>query len=261
MLFHLSLKSRNEKTGPIPVSTSPADTCPDLCPFKKTVVIVDDTATEEGGGCYAAGGHLAMHWAQVSAGKRGVSYDAFLASVSALPFLQLWRHDQAGDLPGRGDAIDTEALLRLVAANAGKRGFTYTHKPLSVPGNAEAIAAANAGGFTINLSGNNLPHADKLFDAAVGPVVSVVPIEYQRRETGAGKNHQWLETLPEYRARIAALPTTTPAGRPIAVCPATYLDNKSCANCALCAVRDRKVIVVFPAHGMGKAKADSVARA
>jgi hypothetical protein len=250
-LFHLALKSRNEKTGPIPVSTSPADTCPDSCPFNK--------ANE--GGCYAAGGPLAMHWALVSGGKRGVPFDAFLASVSALPVLQLWRHDQAGDLPGRGDTIDTDALMRLVDANRGKRGFTYTHKPLSVPGNAAAIAAANAGGFTVNLSGNNLAHADELAAADVGPVVAVVPMAYQRRETGSGKNHQWLESLPEYRARLAALPQATPAGRAVAVCPATYLDDKSCANCALCAVRDRKVIVAFPAHGSGKAKADSVARA
>jgi len=248
MLFHLSLKSRNEKTGPIPVSTSSGETCPDACPFKKD-------------GCYADGGPLAMHWAKVTRGERGVPFAEFLASVSALPILQLWRHDQAGDLPGIGDVIDADALMQLVEANSGKRGFTYTHKPLSVPGNAAAIAAANAGGFTVNLSGNNLAHADELADAAVGPVVSVVTMEYQRRESGAGKNHQWLESLPEYRARIAALPQTTPAGRRLVVCPATYLDDKSCANCELCAVRDRKVIVGFPAHGTSKAKADKVARA
>jgi hypothetical protein len=255
LLYHLALKSRNEKTGPIPVSTSSAATCPDCCPFKK-IVTVDGAETH---GCYADGGPLAMHWAKVTAGTRGVSFDTFCESVSRLPFDILWRHDQAGDLPGRGDLIDSDKLAKLVDANRGKRGFTYTHKPLNVPGNAEAIAHANRNGFCINLSGNNFAHADELAAADIGPVVVVLPTEYQRREAGSGKKHVWLETLPEYRARLADLPTTTAAGNSVVVCPATYLDDKNCANCGLCAVINRKPFVGFPAHGQSKAKASAVA--
>lgn len=246
MLFHLSLRSRNEKTGPIPVSTSSGETCPPDCALADA--------------CYGKNGHLAMHWAKVTAGLRGVSFDTFCDSVSALPLAQLWRHDQAGDLPGKGNAIDSDMLAQLVVANTGKRGFTYTHKPLSVPGNAAAIAHANANGFTINLSGNNLAHADTLTAAKIGPVVVVVPIEYQRQETGAGKRHEWLETLAAYKARLAELPMATPAGHKLVVCPATYLDDKNCANCSLCA-RLRDTIVAFPAHGVHKAKASAVATA
>jgi hypothetical protein len=56
-MFHLTLKSRNVKTGPIPVSTSTRKTCPDSCPFKNN-------------GCYAESGPLAIHWKAVTQGKR-----------------------------------------------------------------------------------------------------------------------------------------------------------------------------------------------
>ena len=58
---HITMKSNNRKVGKIPVTTTSADTCPDVCPF--------NTANE--GGCYANGGSLAMHWAQVTRGGRG----------------------------------------------------------------------------------------------------------------------------------------------------------------------------------------------
>lgn len=225
MYYTLTLKSRNAKTGPIPVSTTSAETCPEACPFNN------------GNGCYAASGPLALFWRKVTEGNIGGNFSAFLASVSALPAGTLWRHNQAGDLPGSGDTIDTDALKMLVAANAGKRGFTYTHKPINTEANRSAVAAANANGFTINLSGNNLAHADELAELDAGPVVAV------------------LRSDIEGNTKLQ-----TPAGRRVVVCPATYRENVSCATCGLCAVRDRNVIVGFPAHGAGKKHADKVAR-
>ena len=55
------------------------------------------------------------------------------------------------------------------------------------------------------------------------------------------------ETIGEYRDRISTLPTRTPAGRRIAVCPASYTDA-TCAACGSCAAH-RKAIIGFPAHG------------
>jgi hypothetical protein len=112
-MFHLTPVSANAKMGPIPVSTSGAATCPLSCPLR-------------GNGCYAELGKIAIHWRKISAGARGYSWDAFLDKVRALPRGQLWRHNQAGDLPGTGDTLDVPALLELVAANKGRRGFTYT---------------------------------------------------------------------------------------------------------------------------------------
>jgi hypothetical protein len=224
MRVHLSKRSRNSKTGPIPVSTTSADTCPDACPFKN------------GGGCYAeANYHLRLHWYKVSDGSRGSNWGEFCNAIAALPDGQLWRHNQAGDLPGFYGAIDVSMLEGLVAANRGKRGFTYTHKP-PIGENAMAIASANARGFTVNLSGNDLEHADELAALGIGPVVTVLPSSVQGN-----------------------VKIETPQGRRVVVCPATYREDITCASCGLCQVRDRKVIVGFPAHGAAGAAANHVA--
>src|SRR5215472_8094922 len=122
-------KSRNSKVGPVPVSTSSKQTCPDACPLKRN-------------GCYAEAGPLGMLWAGLSRTKPGKSFvragqtvqtltwNDFVAAIAALPAGQFWRHNQAGDLPGAGDLIDVDALGQLVEANRDRRGFTYTHKPL-----------------------------------------------------------------------------------------------------------------------------------
>jgi hypothetical protein len=155
--------------------------------------------------------------------------------VAALPEGTLWRAAQAGDLPGEGDVIDRGELEQLVEANKGRKSFTYTHKP-PVGQNAEAIAAANENGFTINLSGNSLTHADELADLAIAPVVTVLAASV---EGNVG--------------------IETPKGRRVVVCPATYRDDTSCKTCGLCQVRDRKVIVGFPAHGAAKKAATAIA--
>jgi polyferredoxin len=54
--------------------------------------------------------------------------------------------------------------------------------------------------------------------------------------------------------------TTTPQGRPIVVCPAQTIDDKTCADCGLCARADRKIIIGFRAHGTRAKIADQKAR-
>jgi len=217
MKTHITMKSANAKTGPIPVSTSSAETCPPSCPFKKQ-------------GCYADSGPLALHWAKVTAGDRGMSWAEFCDTIAALPDGQLWRMNQAGDLPGAGEHVDPVALGQLVAANAGRRGFTYTHKHSSEA--LHWVRHANAWGFTVNLSANDLHHADQLHSTGAGPVVVVLPID-------------------------APAQLTTPAGHKVVTCPATYRDDVSCATCQLCS-RQRDTIVGFPAHGTGKAKVEKI---
>jgi hypothetical protein len=102
----------------------------------------------------------------VTAGSRGADWTTFVDMVAAFPAGTLWRHNQAGDLPGNGSTIDPVALGSLVAANAGRRGFTYTHYR-----DADSIAwvrHANQWGFTVNLSGNDLADADRLADLEAG---------------------------------------------------------------------------------------------
>ena len=223
--FHITLVSGNEKTGPIPVTTSSADTCPTSCPLKKN-------------GCYAEHGPLAWHWGAVTAGKRGGTLESVCAEITRLPKHQLWRWAQAGDLPGDGTLIDREGLDMIVKANRGKRGFAFTHYDPGIRHNAEAIRAANLGGFTVNLSANNTAHADKLAALGIAPVVVVLPAD----------------TTEAFR---------TEAGTHISVCPATVRDDVTCAHCGICAVnRDtpRKSVIGFPSHGTGQRKAEAVAR-
>jgi hypothetical protein len=58
---------------------------------------------------------------------------------------------------------------------------------------------------------------------------------------------EWAETIAEWRDRIANRPRRTPAGRRIAICPATYT-NATCKSCGACACK-REAIIGFPAHG------------
>jgi len=221
--------SSNSKTGPIPVTTSSMTTCPTACPFNSA----------NAGGCYAAGGPLAIIWRKVSEGKAGLPSDDFLGAVRKLPKGQLWRHNQAGDLAGIGNAIDASALAELVRANHGRKGFTYTHKPVTgdseqARANRAAVLSANQGGFAVNLSANDLAHADALADLNCGPVVVVLPADQMTA-------------------------TKTPAGRTVAICPAVLSDSVTCASCGLCQSVTRKAIVGFPAHGSAKRKASAVA--
>jgi hypothetical protein len=144
---------------------------------------------------------------------------------------QLWRHNQVGDLPGENNAIDAVAMNKLIAANIGKRGFTYTHKPTTTENN-RVIKRANRYGFTINLSGNNIQHADYLKTLKIAPVVCILP------------------------ADTAVKVQTSPAGHKIVTCPATYQEDVTCKNCGVCQHADRDYIIGFPAHGKGKKKAE-----
>ena len=210
MQVHLTLRSSNAKTGPIPVSTTTKDSCPPDCAMRAE--------------CYAASGPLALHWAKVTSGERGTDWPTFTAKIAALPDGQLWRHNQAGDLPVDNGTVDAVKLGQLVHANTGRRGFTYSHHRDAASINW--IRHANAWGFTVNLSANNLADADTLADHHAGPVAVVLPSTTTQN-------------------------TKTPAGRPVVVCPATQREDVSCDTCQLCA-RQRDVIVGFPSHGTRK---------
>jgi len=210
-------KSANAKTGPIPVTYTERASCPPSCPHI-------------GADCYAEAFHTRLAWNRAA---QGIQWAQLCDSVAALPAGQLWRHNVAGDLPGTGEDVDAVALGQLVAANTGRRGFTYSHKK-----SAQAIhwiRAANQWGFTVNLSADDAGEADKLAELGAGPVVAIVPIDTPDK-------------------------SRTPAGRPIVICPAQSRDAVTCESCRLCAVPDRKVIVGFRAHGFREKITDARAR-
>jgi len=228
MQVHFILKSSNSKTGGIPVTYTQRGSCPDECPLQGDM------------GCYAEDYFTRMTWDKVDSGKLGASWDILTGKVQALPDGQLWRHNVGGDLPKHTPAttaitntapapsmIDTEKLAALVAANKGKRGFTYTHYP-DTAHNLAAIRHVNDNGFTVNLSANDLDHAVRLAKHGL-PMTTLVPVDWGTK-------------------------TVMHGGLKIVPCPATYRDEVTCKTCKLCAVSTRDCVVAFPAHGSRKNK-------
>lgn len=180
--------------------------------------------------CYGEDYYTRLSWDKVP--DRGSDLTKTCESIAALPPGQLWRMNVAGDLPGEGEDVDPYALGEIVRANIGRKGFTYTHK--KSPAAIEWIRHAVEWGFTVNLSADDAGEADAL--AAHGlPLTCIVPIDTPER-------------------------TTTPAGRPIVVCPAQTRDDKTCETCGLCQHADRAVIVGFRAHGTRAKQTDARAR-
>lgn len=218
-------RSNNTKTGSIPVSMTSSPTCPGSCSFR-------------GGICYSERHFVGVHWKRLSKpdGTGGITWNEFCEMVSKLQKGQVWRHNEAGDLPGIGDEIHPAMLKKLVFANMGKSGFTYTHKPvledcgISIF-NRMCIYESNEKGFCINLSGDNLEHSDRLAKLGIGPVVVTVS-----------------EDAPKE--------LSTPNGKYVIVCPSQWSEI-TCKECKLCANPKRQVIIGFRAHGLGKKKMGS----
>ena len=224
MRVHLTMNSTNKKTGSMPVSTTEKSSCPDTCSWLKK-------------GCYAKSGPINIHWERLSQGKdnNALTWDAFCKAIKQLPRGQLWRHNQAGDLPGKNRRIAWPSLHKLIKANAGKRGFSYTHKPVLGKTqyemlNRAAIRYANVKGFTINLSADNLDQADEMQALNIAPVTVVLPAS--------------AESLASF---------LSPKGNKIVVCPAARIGiDINCQKCQLCAIPERKSIIGFPAHSIAK---------
>jgi hypothetical protein len=211
MRVHITARSSNVKTGPIPVTTTERSSCPTTCPFYHK-------------GCYAKSGPLALHWRKVSNGERGTDWQGLCKFVSQLPAKQLWRHNQAGDLPHDSGDINFSDMVELVLANHGKRGFTYTHHVLN-DHNAAIIKAANDHGFTVNVSTESKADAVATFKQGL-PAVVVVPSDHAD--------------------------TAEHEGVKFVTCPAQTNDTMTCSECGLCSQSKRQCVVMFKAHGNAK---------
>ena len=222
MTVALTPISSNRKTGPMPVSYSTKEWCPDTCPLKAA-------------GCYAKHGHTGIHWRKVTAGERGTDWDTFVSKVRHLPKGGIWRHNVAGDLPTFAPtfptSIDYDKMIQLFRVNKGKGGFTYTHHdPVK---NKWIIKLCNDEGFTVNLSSNNVTEADTMAEMDIAPVVTILPTD-------------------------SAKVTFTPKGRKVVRCPAETSDRVTCQSCRLCQKTDRPIIGFTP-HGSGKKVTQEVA--
>jgi hypothetical protein len=200
--------SGNSKTGPIPVSRTVRASCPSGCPFNNV--------------CYPNYGPGSWHWKRLEE-KGGMGWDEFLANIRRLWKGQLWRHNEAGDLPHNNGTINRTMMRQLVAANKGKQGFTYTHHVIS-RANLETLRIANRGGFTVNASCEAVEQVDAVRKLGL-PAVLVVGSE-----------------LPKG--------SSTPDGHPLRRCPAET-SNITCSRCGICARSDRQSVIYFTVHGPG----------
>lgn len=216
------LRSGNRKTGPIPVTMTDASSCPESCAFSG------------GRGCYAAFGKLGFHWRNAT--RDGLTWRDLCAAIAALPAGTLWRHNEAGDLPGTpAGRLDVRRLNELVRANRGRRGFTFTHRHPRTHREREALRAASRAGFAVNLSADSIAEADRLAALEAGPVAVVLPADAPARAS------------------------RTPGGRTVIVCPA-QTHGLTCERCRLCAHASRKAVVGFRAHGQSQALVTSIVR-
>lgn len=222
-MYGFTLDSLNRKTGRIPVTTSPESTCPESCSLKKN-------------GCYAESGPMLWRWQQNS-----LSFEEMISLIFCLPKGKLWRHNQAGDLPGLNEKIDCSQTKRLVEANEGKLGWTYTHKPVDpsqsgsswLDHNLQIIQYMNDHGFTVNLSADGFSQLDQLMQYGL-PCVTILP--------------SWIQEEQIF----------SPGGHKICLCKACINPLFRCVECQWCQKRDRSFAIGFPAHGRGKRKVNDV---
>lgn len=163
-----------------------------------------------------------------------MQWDAFCSEIRKLMRGQLWRHNVSGDLPhdGFGD-INSEKFQKLIDANRGRRGYTYTHHPINNH-NVKILQESNANGFTVNASCQSVEVADSIMTDHNIPAVAVVNSEESRRFFN------------------------TSSGRKVIVCPATIHENVTCATCGLCQQSDREFVIAFPAHGNAKKTVNAI---
>lgn len=259
---HLTPVSSNSKTGPIPVSTTERKSCPRSCGFLR-----DDNGSN---GCYADGGPLGIHWSKVGEGGRGDNFLAFCDRVRRFPKSQVWRHNQAGDLPkGENsddsvDRLDSEKCLELADAAKHTNGWTYTHYDPTDSQNQEVIRSMNeAGGLVVNLSAESLSQADRYHDVGCGPVCVTLPADASTKglKTPGGIPVVLcpIQHAEEKRYRDAnGIPESGPVNRDSKEFKSFLKidagDNISCAACRICRTGGRNSIVAFKAHGVSMRK-------
>jgi len=220
--FHKTDKASNKKTGRITVTTTGAQSCSTACRFHP----------DNGGGCYALSGPLALHWRAVTEGRRGSPWKQHLEALQTLPEGAQLRINQSGDLPANDGRLSLRYLSGLVSAVSHLRAWTYTHQPLT-DHNRKALRWANGKaegygkekrGLVVNISTETESDADAAIEQGL-PAVLTVSSDEQR--------NSW----------------RTPAGNVVITCPAQKRDDTNCQNCMLCHNRGRRVVIAFLAHG------------
>ena len=229
--FHLTTKSSNKKLGGLPASTTSADSCPLTCGLYHV--------------CYAKKGPQSWHWAKVSKGTRGDSWEGFLQKVEKLKPGSLFRHNVSGDLPtlkglGLLDVVKLDQL-QCATTNASVSLYTYTHwhtdnnfkKP-----NLDAIKRFSQPGFVINLSTEKIEDACKYKRQGFDVVITDSTVfELAVRALKDNGRPLYVADSQDLNNPLKVIP-----------CPEQYTESATCASCKLCARANRNYVIAFNQH-------------
>lgn len=232
MSYRFIHTSTNRKTGYMPVSYSPRQTCPDTCPLKN-------------GKCYGESFPVVLHWNRYSNDKKD-NYDYFIDEIKLYRKYNknnLWRHNVVGDLViDTNNKIHAKKLYQLVKANNKGAVICYTHhhivkdkngKDVLSRYNINRITEAIKEGFTINLSANNIKEAKELKNKTGLPVATVLDVTKNQYKKYSEKQKK------DYKKELLADNVT--------VCPEQTHQVK-CIDCKLCSNYKRDRIIGFLSH-------------
>lgn len=209
--------SKNIKTGAISQTYTSSNTCPARCPFRNN-------------GCYAKTGPCAIHWHKVDKGEgvNVVTPNDLKKVLETNPCTPVIRHNVAGDIAKEGTSdIDEKLVQTLMQAYKGHVVYTYTHCTTNER-NLEIAREARKAGFIINFSVEKQDKAKICHEAGVNCVMAVESMSKKKRVIDGITYEQ---------------------------CPATIYENVQCVNCGKCWKKNRKTVITFPVHGVGKNKA------
>ena len=257
--YHVALRSGNEKTGRIAVTTSSALTCPRACQLWSA--------------CYAGSGRLAMWWRKVTLGlaRNATNLQGHLKAISALPAGSLIRLNQAGDLYTtmlRG-LLSRSYLDDLARSCASLRAWTYTHHYARANGslirrNLQGLARLNrlqngSHGLVINLSANSPAQYDRLIGYG-SPVVSTTDRLDKVQSTPAG--NRLILCPAQYDPHVTCGGGKVSHRVACTCCGKRTIETRSCGvGRPLCARSDRDYGIAFYVHGGNKEKAREITRA
>lgn len=140
------------------------------------------------------------------------------------------RHNVAGDMCKHGtNELDSELIRDLFRAYKGIKAYTYTHAAKTAE-NFQLIHKAAEQGFVINMSCETLGQVMECRENHVPAVLAV---------------YEWTQKDKVTR-RIN--------GVTYRLCPASCDKGMTCRDCGKCWKKNRKEVIVFPAHETGKKK-------
>lgn len=209
---HIVAASGNRKTGRIPTSSRPMDTCPTDCPFLPT------GAT---GGCYGTGWLFGM--ARNNATTTTVAEASARLAAGVLKSAKYMRDRVVGDVMTPDGKVDTNYITGIaqVASDNGLIPFGYTHGWDRF--GAKDVELLAEVGYVMNASTETLADAARAMKLGL-PAVIVD------------------DEIPD---------GTMVAGRRLITCPAETREGVTCSSCGLCAkpLKDRAFLIRFRPHG------------